>query len=478
MLDVNGLLLCNAALYGRLLEILAGAHLADSTRLLELTLELFQCALDILTFFYLYYNHSFITPFSFKDCKGRKKIHNSSLNINFFLHLCKNNFVSRVDSPFVYNRPVTGRYFVGRKTECALLTNLLRDGENIVMYEPPKSGKDSLLQQVFFNMKLETKQFRVTRLSLLNIRDVSEFCLYLGSELLKVYGTTPQDYISLVAENLGDTHFVFDQAEWQESGRVLSLSWDIDDEDIRAIVTLPYRLAQQGGNRLYVCLDEFQCVMLTGEGDRICRIMQESFKARTQDERFSASYILYGSQINAMAEIFARRRLFHRQVERVQFEAIDSKEIADSVNRGFLSSGKVIDRNLMMGVCELFRSNIYYINYFASICDSLSRGYMMEPVLNEALECLLALHEPQFKAVMMDLTTFQVGLLRAVVDGYTRFSSSEVIRKYSLNSSANVRRLKDALCKKEILFFDDEDLPHIIDPLFEYWVTKYYFEIK
>ena len=132
----------------------------------------------------------------------------------------------------------------------------------------------------------------------------------------------------------------------------------------------------------------------------------------------------------------------------------------------------------MLGVCELFHNNIYYINCFAAICDSLSKGYIMEPVLMEALSDLLALHEPRFKAIMSDLTTFQVCLLRAIVDGHTKFSSSEVIHKYSLNSSANVRRLKDALCKKEIVTFDEEDVPHILDPLFEYWVTKYYFEVR
>ena len=79
---------------------------------------------------------------------------------------------------------------------------------------------------------------------------------------------------------------------------------------------------------------------------------------------------------------------------------------------------------------------------------------------------------------MSDLTTFQVCLLRAIVDGHVKFSSAEVIKRYSLNSSANVRRLKDALCKKEIITFDDEDVPHIIDPLFEYWVTRTYFGLK
>ena len=79
---------------------------------------------------------------------------------------------------------------------------------------------------------------------------------------------------------------------------------------------------------------------------------------------------------------------------------------------------------------------------------------------------------------MNDLTTHQVSLLRATVDGVTKLSSADVIRRYGLNSSANVKRVKDALMKKEVLVFDENDIPSIIDPLFEYWVKKYFFEIN
>jgi hypothetical protein len=62
VLDVNRLLLCNTALHGRLLKILAGAHLADGTGLLELPLELLKGAFDILAFFNLYDDHSLYHP--------------------------------------------------------------------------------------------------------------------------------------------------------------------------------------------------------------------------------------------------------------------------------------------------------------------------------------------------------------------------------------------------------------------------------
>ena len=79
---------------------------------------------------------------------------------------------------------------------------------------------------------------------------------------------------------------------------------------------------------------------------------------------------------------------------------------------------------------------------------------------------------------MDDLTDHQLSLMEAVLDGVVKFSASEVIAKYRLNSSANVRRVKDALKKKEVITFNEKDEPVILDPLFEYWITKYYFEIQ
>ena len=102
----------------------------------------------------------------------------------------------------------------------------------------------------------------------------------------------------------------------------------------------------------------------------------------------------------------------------------------------------------------------------------------MENTLTTALEALISIHEPRFIAVMNDLTTFQVNMLKAVLCGHTRFTSTEVIEEFGLSSSANVRRLKDALAKKEIVNFETGGAPEVIDPLFEYWVRTKYFGMK
>ena len=383
-----------------------------------------------------------------------------------------------MDIPFIYYKHVTGKNFIGRTPNVNALANMLNQGENIVIYEPPKAGKTSLIQQAFFSMKVRNIVFTPLEHSLLNCRSVTDLMLGLGSRILNLVQGGPAELRGAVDRLLPGTHFVFDPDLYESTGRFLSTDNTLDDNDIRSLFTLPYRYAQESGHRLFVIIEEFQDVMNTEDGDKVCAILEDVFKGLTAEERMSASYILVGSRVNAMKQIFEVKKYFFRQVERVSLSELDPKEIIDHAVRSFLATGKVLDRELMLGVCQMFRCNIWYIQHFLAICDSFSKGYIMEPILVESLDAIVAIHEPRFRAMMEDLTTFQICLLRAVLDGVTKFSSTEVIRKYNLNSSANVRRLKDALCKKEILTFEDEDKAVILDPLFEYWAGKYFFGIK
>lgn len=381
-----------------------------------------------------------------------------------------------MDTNFPYNQYVTGKNFVGRRNDVTLLGNLLSQGEHVVLSEPPKTGKTSLIQQTLYSLRLKGVIFSVGQFSALNIRTPEAFLLRLGSTLMKMAGNTPSEYSGLVQRYLEDTHFVFDPVSYEKGGEVLSLNWELDEADATAILNLPFRMAQERGDRMMLIIDEFQCLSLLDNPDIIFRPLSTSLKENRDNRRFS--YILCGSGVNAMKGIFKGSLLFHRQVERVKLSPVDELEMADHIHRGFMSAGKVVEKELLQGACRLFRGHLWYINHFASICDGMTRGYLMEPGLIEALGCLISVHEPRFIEIVSGLTTHQVSLLRATVDGVTRFSSADVIRRYGLNSSANVKRVKDALMKKEVLLFDEDDKPTIVDPLFEYWVRKYYFEIK
>ena len=382
-----------------------------------------------------------------------------------------------MDSPFLYNKYVTGQRFIGRKEDCAILANLLSQSENVVFWEPAGAGKKSIVHQVLTKMRVSGGRFVTGDITALDIRDVGVFARRLGSAVIRLVASTPDEYAQTVSRHLSGTHFVFDKAAYSSSDTILSTNWDLDEDDYKAVLRLPYRLAEERGERMIMIIDEFQNLDLADGGERLFKLMEEVIDENRLAGNKNFSYIFIGSMYNAMQDIFVKRHFFYRRVERLRLSKVDEREIVEHIIKGFLAGGKVIDRDLVGGACRLFKNNLFYINHFTSICDSLSKGYIMEPVLLEALETIISIHKGRFISTMNDLTTFQVSLLKAIIDGYTKFSTAEVIRKYSLNSSANVRRLKDALMKKEILTFEgDEERPVIFDPLFEYWLKNTFFK--
>ena len=381
-----------------------------------------------------------------------------------------------MDTPFVYDRFVTGKNFVGRKTECTILSNLLEAGEHVYLYGRPKSGKMSIVQQALFNRRMAGKQFMVAHVSLSNIRNLEQFLLKFGTAVIKAVSSTAGEYESLVQKHLDGTHFVFDRSRFASCDEVVSLNWTPDMNDVYKMIRLPQRIAEERCRPYYVILEDFQNIMLADEYEDVFKLMEELFRERDRMKPASASFIMAGSQVNAMKYIFEEKKFFYRLVEKINLGVVDDREIIEYIVKGFMVSGKVIERDLVLGACKLFRGDMWYLNHFTSICDTMSRGYINEGILMEALRTIISIHEPRFYAIINDLTDHQLSLLLAILDGVTRFSASEVIEKYRLNSSANVRRVKDALKKKEVITFNEKDEPVILDPLFEYWVSNHYFE--
>lgn len=377
-------------------------------------------------------------------------------------------------SAFIYDKYVTGKNFIGRKMDCTIFANLLEAGENVYVYGAPESGKMSLVQQTLFNMRMTGRQFMVGQLDLFNVRRTDDFLLRFGAAVIRSCASVPEEYAELAARYLSGSHFVFDPMRFSTCGEIISLNWDMDRNDMMTMLTLPQRISQDRNVPYYMVISEFQNLMMAEDFEDLFKMMEEVMAQKPREIR--SCFVMMGSQVNAMKLIFEEKRFFWRLVNHVQLQNIEDRDIIEHVVKGFASGGKVIERELILGACKLFRSDMWRINHFFSICDSMSKGYINETILMDALMAMISIHEPHFKAVVNDLTDHQLSLLKAALDGVTKFSSSDVIERYSLNSSANVRRVKDALRKKEVITFNEKDEPVVLDPLFEYWMNKYYCE--
>lgn len=381
-----------------------------------------------------------------------------------------------MDYPFAYSKPATGKSFYGRKQDVTGISAILNEGRSIAIYDAPKSGKMSLIQESMYRMKLSKDVFEVTEVELIDVRDGISFLSRLCENVIRVCATTPEEYQDIITSYFTGTHICFDADAFSAADRIISIDDGFDKGDIAAMLAFPYALAERRGTRLVIILKEFQNLRFIDNWEVLFKSMEAVMKRqKTSGRDPMCSWIFEGSQLNAMKDIFEHAKFFYRLVDVFRPTPFETKDITDHILRGFLAGGKVVERAQIDRVCKLFRNNIWYINHFVSICDHLSKGYITEPVLQEALDTMISLHRPRFMSTVNDLTNYQVNLLRAVTEGQTRFSSADIIRRYRLSSSANVKRIKDALARKEIITFSDTDEASFIDPLFEFWVRKYFF---
>ena len=129
-----------------------------------------------------------------------------------------------MDTPFIYDKFVTGRNFVGRKNECNALSNLISAGESVVIYEPPKTGKTSVIRNTLLNMQITGKIFSVVSLNMFNIRTCRDFLTRFGSEVIRSAASSPQECEELVQTFLDGTHFVFDRERYVSCAEAVSLN--------------------------------------------------------------------------------------------------------------------------------------------------------------------------------------------------------------------------------------------------------------
>ncbi|HIZ85098.1 MAG TPA: hypothetical protein IAC04_01215 [Candidatus Coprenecus stercoravium] len=309
-----------------------------------------------------------------------------------------------MESPFTHNTVAAGSDFLARKKELAQLTANISSKTHTVIYEPPRTGKQSLVRMALSQ------------------------------------STVPEDGI-LEADLLSD----------------------IDSARLTGIV-------EKGREYRVVYLRNFQNVLKFGDWEKCLGAL-----GREMPGEDAPMYIITGSGVNAMKHIFEERKFLYRQFERIQLSPIDEKSISDHIIKTFLRVGRVVETSQTEFIYNITDGHPWYIWQIANSCFNLTKGYLSNNLITEAVESLLYTHSVRFQEIVDNLSRYQLYFLRAVFDGITKASSADVITNYNLNSSANVHRIKEALTKKEVIVIDSGDCPKIIDPIFRLWLEKCYF---
>ena len=352
--------------------------------------------------------------------------------------------------------PVAGDNFLSRKLEVNTLTNLLKQKQNVLIYDAPKTGKKSLVSQSLLNLQKSSYNYTVCNVSLLNIRSNDALFREMALKMASSFSDLSLTLSAFINKYLPYIDIDSDAP--------------LSHKDIAEILSLPEKLSSDFSTNLIVYFEDFQNLLLFDDPDETFKLLEKGWA-----DQANATYLITGSRINAMKYIFEEQKYFYHFAEYVNLSPLEEKAVIDRIIKVFLKVGRVIDQDLAAKIYNISCGNPFYVWQLSSFCFDLTKGYMNDSILNEAIDSVLSLHDTYYRTITDNLSNYQVRFLRAIFDGITRFSSVEIINKYSLNSSGNVHRLKEAVKKKEIVAFDDDDVPYIIDPIFKLWLSRYYF---
>ena len=139
----------------------------------------------------------------------------------------------------------------------------------------------------------------------------------------------------------------------------------------------------------------------------------------------------------------------------------------------FRDTGKQIPEDIAAYIADRVENHPYYVQQLSQLAWFRTTDECTADIVDSAFEGLEAQLGLVFSLIIDSLTPTQIGFLQAVADGETSFTSQEVLHRYKLGSSANVKNIKNALEKKELI----DILPDSItlqDPVFKHWLlTKY-----
>ncbi|MCK9626053.1 MAG: hypothetical protein M0R23_06305 [Bacteroidales bacterium] len=351
-----------------------------------------------------------------------------------------------MEAPFSYNKIYSGINFISRKKDIILISDCLKAKKSITLYSAPKTGKQSLIQQSLNILNKEEYNYILCQIDLFNVRNKKQFISAFGNEMLSL-------------------------SRRLNIGSILPFDIQIEKLSENEIINLPEKIAEKHNKNVIIYFKEFQNILLFEDGEEFIETLENIWTRQHE-----TTYIFTGSFINSMKYIFEEKKYFFNHIENIIPSKLSQDAVVEYIISGFLSTGRVIEQEQALEIYNITDGNPWYINHLCSICYSLPIGYVNSNIVNKVKEILLSIHVPNFMQIVENLTENQLNFLKAVLDEVPRFSSSEILEKYKLNSSANVFRLKDALKKKEVITFDKDDNAQIIDPMFKYWLKNYYFK--
>ena len=374
--------------------------------------------------------------------------------------------------PFVYGKLPLEIDFTNRKKEILRLTNNFNSLINTVIISPRRWGKTSLVKLAAERATSENKKLRIIHLDVFNIRSEYDFYLMLANEVLKA---TSDGWDDLVKNTRAFLKQLIPQISFSPDHHnkiSFSIGWEQLQKHPDDILNLAENIAEKKDLNIIICIDEFQNIASFDQPDAF----QRKLRAHWQTHHRTA-YCLYGSKRHMLLDVFSNYSMpFYKFGDIMFLEKISTEDWVSFIKKRFEDTGKSIMDTDAERIAVLADNHSYYVQQLAQQVWFRTTKVATDEIVNDAFEDVVSQLSLLFVNLTETLSSKQISLLNAILNGEKHLSAKATLEKYRLGTSASVVQLKKRLTEIDIID-ETQDGIEFLDPMYKYWLESRYFVI-
>lgn len=370
------------------------------------------------------------------------------------------------DNPFVFGKAAEGSYFTDRTEDAKRLNANLTHGINTILISPRRWGKTSLVKKVIAD--IHHPAIKPVFIDVFQCKSEYEFYHTFTTAIIKQTSTKLDEWIETAKAFLSNISPKFSFGSDPMNDFSLSFEWSPKDNTETEILQLPERIAQKKQIKLVICLDEFQQIADFTDSLKF----QKKLRSVWQHQQ-NVTYCMFGSKKHLMENIFNDHSMpFYKFGDMMFLKKIPTEEWIPFIQNKFQATGKSITAQQAAQICEATENLSSYVQHLAWVVWYKSGESVEDKDITAAIDDLLEQNKVFFQREVEQVSELQLNFLKALADGVTsQFSRKEIIKKYRLESSANIQAVKKALLKKDLIDIEGQEIS-FNDSLFKLWLKR------
>jgi len=370
-----------------------------------------------------------------------------------------------MQNPFEYSNFVTGSSFCNRQIEQGQLLEFIKASQNVLIYSHRRTGKSSLIKQVFQNIEEQNINIATLYIDLYGTTSDKDFITRAFQQLNSLESNTDKLF-GLLKNSISKLSFQlsFDPGT---NTPAISPSFKAADEKLvlKNLMDLFAKFSEK--KRIVVVFDEFQEIAKYTNAGTFEKLLRSYIQQHS-----NISYIFSGSQQHVLTRMFSsKERAFYQQAASFPLKKIEVEHYVPWLKQVFEKGNITIEEEDLKQIVEQFENHPMYIQLFCFfLWEELKHSAWDANTIAKIERSIIGQKHLEYQTLWDNLSINQKKTLKLVFsnDGEKLFSAKSLMEA-DVKTASIVTRCLNSLVEKEILVKNGKYF--IQDILFRKWLS-------